>query len=142
VGVTVGVFVAVLVAVAVLVGVLVAGRVPVGVFVGVRVWVGVRVTVGVRVRVGVAVGTGVAPVMVVSAVEALFASFDSPTMLFGSTAAVFEMTMSVVDSTKPVTVIVASALGPVPNGPRSQSSVPPVIPPVNEQMPRVVLKPV
>jgi hypothetical protein len=38
-------------------------------------------------------------------------------------------------------VIVAMALGPVPKGPKSQSSSPPVTPCCSEHTPRVVLKP-
>ncbi len=43
---------------------------------------------------------------------------------------------------RPVIVIVATALGPMPKAPKSQSSMPPMTPPVSEQRPRVVVKPV
>ncbi len=38
-------------------------------------------------------------------------------------------------------VMVATAAGPVPNEPRSQSSVPPVVGPTMTQVPLVVVKP-
>ena len=146
VGVIVGVDVSVDVAVAVVVGVSVGTvasgvAVMVGVLVIVGVSVGVAVFVTVGVVVGVSLGSGVAPITFVVVVAELFASFDSTTMLFGSIVAVLLMTMSVGDVIRPVMTIVATALGPVPNAPRSQSSVPPTGPPSSAQAPRVVVKP-
>lgn len=144
VGVIVGV--SVIVAVGVMVGVLIDVAVPVGVIVGVLVDGGVSVTVGVlvAVRVGVAVtvGVGVIPTTVVSTVTELFASFCSTTMLAGSIVAVLLVRRSTFVVMRPVIVIVATALAPVPKAPKSQSSVPPVTPPMSEQMPRVVVNPV
>ncbi len=145
VGVDVAVAVAVLVGVEVTVGVSVTG-VAVAVIVGVDVTVGVGVMVGVAVAVGVVVdvlvGAGVTPTTVVSTVTVLFASFCSTAIPSGSTVAVLLTTRSVGVVMRPVIVIVATALGPMPKAPRSQSSMPPMTPPVSEQIPRVVVKPV
>lgn len=145
VGVIVGVDVAVAVGVAVGVIVGVAVGVMVDVLVGVAVTVGVSVTVGVvvgvAVGVAVSVGVGVIPTTVVSTVTALFPSFCSTTVPSGSIVAVLLTMRSVGVVMRPVIVIVATALGPMPKAPKSQSSVPPNTPPVSEQMPRVVVKP-
>ena len=103
--------------------------------------------VGVPVGVNVGVGEGGVVVLVdavtnVLAGPVLLASFDSATTLAGSTVAVSFTVASTDVVTKPVTVIVAIALGPVPKEPRSQSSSPPITLPSREQTPRVVLKPV
>ena len=111
----------------------------VSVLVAVAVLVGVNVAVGVIV--GVWVGVGVIPSTVVVMVTALFASLDSSTMLAGSIVAVLPTTRSVSVTIRPVIVIVATALGPTPNAPRSQSSVPPVTPSSSEHTPRVVVNP-
>ena len=65
---------------------------------------------------------------------------DSTTKASGSTVAPLVTEMFVAVLTYPVTVMVATALGPVPSGPRSQSSVPPVTASRSEHTPRVVLK--
>ncbi len=135
-GVDVNVAVGELAGVFVIVGVLI----DVGVIVGVLLGSGVFVTVGVVV--GAAVGVGVIPTTVVSTVTVLFASFCSTAIPSGSTVAVLLTTRSVGVVMRPVIVIVATALGPMPKAPKSQSSMPPMTPPVSEQMPRVVVKPV
>jgi hypothetical protein len=136
VGVGVGVFVAVGVAVAVGVVVAVGVGVLVGVAVGVFVGVGVAVAVGVLVGVGVGVGARTVVVIVTE----LFASSYSTITASGSTVAVLETTVSTPVDTVPVMVIVAKAAAPVPNVPKSQSSVPPVVGPTTTHEPRVVLK--
>jgi hypothetical protein len=156
VGVGVGVFVGVAVSVGVNVGVRVGVEVgvsvgvDVGVFVGVGVevfvGVGVKVLVGVAVSVGVAVdvavfvavGVAVGASTVVLIVTELFDSLNSATRFSGSTVAVFDTDVSTPVVTEPLIWIVATAAGPVPNDPRSQSSVPPVVEPTMTQLPRVV----
>jgi len=136
VGVFVGVFVGVLVAV--------AAAVAVGVFVGVpvevavAVFVAVAVLVGVLVEVGVAVGASTVVLMVTE----LFVSLPSTTAFSGSAVAVLLAEPSTALVRKPWMVMVATAAGPVPKAPRSQSSVPPVVGPTMTQVPRVVEKPV
>jgi len=139
VGVDVFVGVAVAVFVGVNVGVAVCVAVAVGVFVavGVAVLVNVGVTVGVFVLVGVAVGART----VVSSLAVLFVSKYSTIRLFGSTTAVFVNVSRIALVRWPVIVMSAKAPAPVPNDPRSQSSVPPVIGPTIAQLPRLVVKP-
>jgi hypothetical protein len=146
----VGVNVAVEVGVGVLVGVevFVGVGVSVGVFVGVDVLVGVAVAelvaVGVNVGVSVgvdvfvAVGVAVGASTVVLIVTELFSSSYSCTTFSGSTVAVFDTEVSTPLVTVPWIWIVATAAGPVPNDPKSQSSVPPVIGPIITHAPRVV----
>jgi hypothetical protein len=141
----VGVIVGVSVGVAVLVGVFVGAGVSVGVlvavFVGVFVAVAVAVFVGVGVTVAVdvAVGVGVDANTVVVSVSELFVSLYSGTLFSGSTVAVLFTFASVAVVTKPKMLISATAAGPVPNEPRSQSTVPPVGGPTRMQVPRVVV---
>jgi hypothetical protein len=123
----------------VLVGVFVTVDVALGVAVGVS---GSGVLVIVAVGVSVTVGVGVCARTCVEMTAVLFVSFCSETLLSGSTIAVLPMAVSTAVVTYPVTVMVPMALGPVPNGPRSQSSRPPVMPFCREQTPRVVLNPV
>jgi hypothetical protein len=112
--------------------------VSVGVFVGVSVavLVGVLVAVGVFVFVGVAVAASTSVVMVTE----LSDSTNSGIELNGSTTAV--LLTEPADGIVPVMVMVAVAPAPVPNGPRSQSSWPPGLPPTMAHAPRLVLKPV
>jgi hypothetical protein len=112
--------------------------VDVGVEVGVAVSVGVAVGVNVFVAVGVAVGAS----SVVVAEAVLFVSLNSGTTFCGSTSAVFNTKVSTPVESVPWIWIVATAAGPVPNDPRSQSNVPPVCGPTMAHAPRVVEKPV
>jgi hypothetical protein len=120
----------------------VAVLVGVGVSVGVAVAVGVSVGVGVLVGVlvGVGVGVGVGARMKVVAAAALFVLSLSGTRLSGSAVAVLVSVESTVTMMYPSMVTVAKAAGPVPMEPRSQSRVPPVVPPTMTQAPRVVEK--
>jgi hypothetical protein len=70
----------------------------------------------------------------------LFVSLISSIVLPGSTTAEFTNEPLVAEAIEPTTMIVASAPGPMPSGPRSQSSVPPVTPSRSEHVPRLVLK--
>ena len=137
VDVAVGVGVVVGVDVAVAVDVMVGVRVAVGVTVGVDVAVGVAVGLGVLVGVGVGVGARTP----VSSVAELFDSSDSTMTSAGSTSAVLVTVSSMADVRWPVIVMVAKAPAPVPNEPRSQSRVPPVVGPTMAQLPLVVVKP-
>ncbi len=101
--------------------------------------VAVRVAVGVAVLVAVGVGVGASTFVVSTAV--LFDSSDSTITFAGSTSAVLLTVSSIADVKWPVMVIVAKAPAPVPNAPRSQSSVPPVVGPTIAQLPRVDVKP-
>ena len=85
---------------------------------------------------------GVGPCTLVVIVTELFSSLDSRASLFGSIVAVLLTTGSTAVMIEPVMVMVATALGPVPSEPMSQSSVPPMTLSRSEQTPRVVLKPV
>jgi len=116
----------------------------VGVLVGVSVGVAVAVCVGVAVTVGVEVdvGVGVGARTVVLMVTVLLLSSYSVTTLNGSTVAVLSAELSSALVRKPWMLMVPTAAGPVPNAPRSQSSVPPVMGPTMTQVPRVVEKPV
>ena len=140
VAVGVGVFVGVGVAVGVgvFVGVGVAVGVGVGVAVGVAVGVGVGVAVDVGVGVLVGVGVGVGTRTVVVSVTELFVSSNSRTTSNGSTVAELMTVVSTAVATEPVIVMIATAAGPVPKAPRSQSTEPPVGEPSWAQMPRVV----
>ncbi len=143
-GVAVGVGVSVAVGVAVGVGVFVGVGVAVGVGVGVAVAVAVAVGVGVAVAVGVGVlvgvGVGVDTRTVVVSMTELFVSSNSKTTSNGSTVAELMTVVSTAVATEPVIVMIATAPGPVPKAPRSQSSSPPVAGPTSVQLPLVVPK--
>ena len=141
VGVCVAVAVGVAVGVAVAVAVAVGVGVDVAVAVGVLVVVGVTVAVAVAVGVLVAVGVGVEANTLVNSVAELFDSSDSTTMSAGSTTATLLTVSSMADVRWPVIVMMANAPAPVPNEPRSQSRVPPVVGPTMAQLPLVVVKP-
>ena len=136
IGVLVAVGVFVTVGVLVGVGVFVGVGVKVGVGVGVKVGVGVAVAVGVGVLVGVGVAVGTRTVVPCEA-ELLLSSY-STTTLNGSTVALFVTDVLTAVVTEPWMVIVATAAGPVPKLPRSQSTLPPEGEPSWTQLPRVV----
>ena len=123
----VGAGVGVVVTVGIAVGVVVAAGVvvDVGAAVGALVAVAVGPFVGVTVSVLVGVGVGIGAKTVVVSITLLFVSSASFTTSNGSTVAVFSTEVSTSVETAPVIVTVPTAAGPVPNAPRSQSTVPP-----------------